>query len=85
MLAPQGVVVRASDVVVFNDLALLVDARDGHEVARGLLDLGSQREAYSTSTVGVVQSRILGAPGRHQHDSRVFPWHNGSTLELCAP
>src|SRR5580700_10228127 len=31
MLAPQGVVVRASDVVVFDDFALLVDARDGHE------------------------------------------------------
>src|ERR1700732_4007910 len=31
MLAPQGVVVRASDIVVFNDFALLVDARDGHE------------------------------------------------------
>src|SRR6476660_3089266 len=31
MLAPQGVVVRASDVVVFDDFVLLVDARDGHK------------------------------------------------------
>jgi hypothetical protein len=34
MLAPKGVVVRASDVVVFNNFVLVVDARDGH---RGLL------------------------------------------------
>ena len=37
-------------------------------VAQGLLDLDSQTEAYSTSTVGVVQSRIFGAQGLHQQE-----------------
>ena len=48
MLAPNGVVVRASDVVVFNNFVLVVDARDGHSKAlgfgfssRGLFYLGS--------------------------------------------
>jgi hypothetical protein len=31
-----------------------------------------QTEAYSTSTAGVVQSRIIGTLGLHQHDSRVL-------------
>jgi len=40
MLAPQGVVVRASDVVVFNDFMLLVDARNGHKGCPRAPELG---------------------------------------------
>jgi hypothetical protein len=40
MLAPQGVVVRASDIVAFNDFALLVDARDGYEGCPGVSGFG---------------------------------------------
>ena len=84
MLAPQGVVVGASEVVVFNNFVLLVDARDGHKGRPRALDLDSQTEAYSTSTAGVVQSRIFGALGLHRQDSRVFSTHNRSILELWA-
>ena len=84
MLAPKGVVVRASDVVVFDNFLLVVNARDGHRGLLRLLVLDSQAEAYSTSTVGVVQSRASSALGLHLHDFRVIR-HNRSTLECCAP
>jgi hypothetical protein len=84
MLAPKGVVVRASDVVVFNNFVFVVDARDGHRSAQKLLVLDSQAEAYSTSTVGVVQSRVPSALRLHLYPVRVIN-HNRSTLERCAP
>ena len=54
MLTPQGAVVRANDVVVFNDFVLLVGARVGHRRLHKSFRIWLLRqEGYSTSTVSV--------------------------------
>jgi hypothetical protein len=58
MLTPQGGVVRANDVVVFNNFALLVDARLGHRhLHKGFRIWALRQESYSTSTMSFAEYR----------------------------
>lgn len=64
MLTPQGLIVRANGVVVFNNFALLVDARLGRRRLRKSFGIWVLRqERYFTSTVGVAKYRERAAGG----------------------